>query len=34
MLHAKFQGRWPFGSREEDILRFLLFMGMAVILVM
>ena len=22
MLHTKFQGHWPFGSREEDFLRF------------
>ena len=22
MLHNKFQGHWPFGSREEDFLRF------------
>ena len=21
MLHTKSQGHWPFGSREEDILR-------------
>ena len=21
MLHTKFQGHWPFDSREEDILR-------------
>ena len=34
MLHTKFQGYWPFGSREEDFLRFLPYMGMAAILVM
>ena len=34
MLHTKFQGHWPFGSREEDFLRFLPYMGMAAILVM
>ena len=31
MLHTKF---WPFGSREEDFLRFLPYMGMVAILVM
>ena len=25
MLHTKFQGQGPFGSREEDFLRFLPF---------
>ena len=34
MLYAKFQGHRPFGSREEDVLRFLTYMGMAAILVM
>ena len=34
MLHTKFQGHRPFGSGEEDFLRFLLYMGMAAILVM
>ena len=34
MLHTMFQGHLPFGSGEEDILRFLPYMGMAAILVM
>ena len=34
MLHTKFQGHRPFGSREEDFLRFLPYMSMAAILVM
>ena len=34
MLHTNFQGHWPFGSREEDFLRFLPYMGMVAILVM
>ena len=34
MLHTKFQGHRPFGSREEDFLRFLPYMGMVAILVM
>ena len=34
MIHTKFQGHRPFGSREEDFLRFLAYMGMAAILVM
>ena len=34
MLHTKFQGHRPFGSGEEDVLMFLLYMGMAAILVM
>ena len=34
MLHAKFQGQQPFGSREEIFLRFLPYMGTAAILVM
>ena len=34
MLHTNFQGQLPFGSREEDFLRFLPYKGMAVILVM
>ena len=34
MLHTKFQGHRPFGSGEQDFfLRFLLYMGMAAILV-
>ena len=27
MPHTKFQGHRPFGSREEDFLRFLPYMG-------
>ena len=34
MLHTKFQGHQPFGSGEEDFLRFLSYMGMVAILVM
>ena len=34
MLHTKFQGHRPFGSREEDFLRVLPYTGMAAILVM
>ena len=34
MLHIKFQSHWSIGSGEEDFLRFLLYMGMAAILVM
>ena len=34
MLHTKFKGHHSFGSREEDFLRFLPYMGMAAILVM
>ena len=34
MLHTKFQGHQPFGSGEEDFLKFLPYMGMAAILVM
>ena len=34
MLHTKTQGHWPFGSGEEDFLRFLPYMGKAAILVM
>ena len=34
MLHTKFQSHWPYGSGEEDFLRFLPYMGMAAILVM
>ena len=33
-MHTKFQGNQPFGSGEEDFLRFLPYMGMAAILVM
>ena len=34
MLHDKFQNHRPFGSGEEDFLRFLLFIALADILVM
>ena len=34
MVHINFQGHRPFGSAEEDFLRFLPHMGMAAILVM
>ena len=34
MLHTKFQGHQPFGSGEEDFLRFLQYMGIAATLVM
>ena len=34
MLHTKFQGHRPFGSREEDFFKGLLHMGVAAILVM
>ena len=34
MQHTKFQGHRPFGSGEEDFLRFLPYMGMVAILVM
>ena len=34
MLHTKFQGHRSISSREEDILRFLPYMGMAATLVM
>ena len=34
MLHSNFQGHLPFGSGEEDLLRFLPYIGMVVILVM
>ena len=34
MLHTKFQGHQPFGSGEEDLLKFLPYMGMGAILVM
>ena len=34
MMHTKFQGHRPFGSGEEDFLRFLPYMGMAAILIM
>ena len=34
MLHTKFKGHQPFGSTEEDFLRFLPYMGMVAILVM
>ena len=33
MLHTKFRGNRPTGSGKEDFLRFLLYMGMAAILV-
>ena len=34
MPHTEFQGHQPFGSEEEDFLRFLPYMGMAATLVM
>ena len=34
MLHTKIQDHRPFGSGEEDFLRFLPYMGMVAILVM
>ena len=34
MPHTKFEGHQPFGSREEDFLRFLPYKGMEAILVM
>ena len=34
MLHTKFHGNQPYGSREEDFLRVLPYMGVAAILVM
>ena len=34
MLHTKFKSHWPFGSREEQFLRFLPYMNMAATLVM
>ena len=34
MLHTKFRGNRPAGSREEDFEGFLPYMGMAAILVM
>ena len=34
MMHAKIQGRRPFGAREEGFLRFVPYMGMAVNLFM
>ena len=34
MLHTKFQGHGSIGSGEEDLLRFLPYMGMAAMLVM
>ena len=34
MLYTKIQGHQPFGSGEEDFLRFLPYIGMAAILVM
>ena len=34
MLHTKFQGHQPFGSGEDDSLRFLPYMSMVAILVM
>ena len=34
MLHTNFQGHWPFGSGEEDFLRFLPYIVMAATLVM
>ena len=32
MIHAKFQDHWTSGSREEDFLRFLPYMGMMAML--
>ena len=34
MLHTNFKGHQPFGSGEEDFLRFLPYIGVAAILVM
>ena len=34
MMHTKVQGHGPFGSREEDLFRFLPYIEMAAILVM
>ena len=34
MLHTKFQGHGSIGSGEEDLLRFLPYMGMVAMLVM
>ena len=34
MLHTKFHRNWPVGSGEEEFEGFLLYMGMAAILVM
>ena len=34
MLHIKFQGHGSIGSGEEDLLRFLPYMGMVAMLVM
>ena len=34
MLHTKFQGHGSIGSREEDFLRFLLYLGMVAMFVM
>ena len=34
MLHNKFQGHWPFDSREKDFLMLLTYMGMVASLVM
>ena len=34
MLHTNFQGHRPLGSRKDDCLKFLPYMGMADILVM
>ena len=34
MRHTNFQGHRPFGSGEEDFLRFLPYIGVAAILVM
>ena len=34
MLHTKFQGHWSIDSGVEDFLMFLLYMGMAGMLVM
>ena len=34
MLHTNFEGHLPFGSREEDVLSFLPYMGMAATMVL
>ena len=31
MLHTRFQGHWTIGSRKEDFLKFLPYMGMAAV---
>ena len=34
MLHTKFQDHWSIGSEEDDLFRFLPYMGMAATIVM